>query len=50
MKNEIEQAQWKAETKLRDVKEIEERNTREVTEGLTEDVDISSEFKPSKAE
>lgn len=48
MKNEMEQAQWKAETKLRDVKEIEERNTREATEGLTEDVDISSEFKPSE--
>ncbi len=50
MKNEIEQAQWKAETKLRDVKEIEERNTREATEGLTQDVDISTAGKPSKTE
>ena len=48
MKNEIELAQWNEETKLRDVKDIEERNTREATEGLTRDVDISSEFKPSE--
>jgi hypothetical protein len=48
MKNEIEKAQWNSETKLRDVKDIEERNTREATEGLTRDVDISSEFKPSE--
>ncbi len=50
MKNEIEQAQWREETKYRDVKEISERNTREATEGLTRDVDISSETKPSKTE
>ncbi len=50
MKNEIEQSQWRAETKLRDVKEKEERNTREATEGLTQDVDISTEGKPSKTE
>ncbi len=50
MKNEIEQSQWRAETKLRDVKETEERNTREATEGLTQDVDISTEGKPSKTE
>jgi hypothetical protein len=50
MKNEIEQAQWREETKYRDVKEMSERNTREATEGLTRDVDISSETKPSKTE
>jgi hypothetical protein len=50
MKNEIEQAKWKSETKLRDVKEIEERNTREATEGLTQDVDISTVGKPSNTE
>ena len=50
MKNEIEQAQWREETKYRDVKEISERNTREATEGLIRDVDISSETKPSKTE
>jgi hypothetical protein len=48
MENEIEQAQWRAETKMRDVKEIDERNTREATEGLTRDVDISTEVKPSE--
>jgi hypothetical protein len=48
MENEIEQAQWRAETKMRDVKEIDERNTREATEGLTRDVDISTASKPSE--